>query len=64
MTHFALARNQASVLRSFRSTRFYTGPTVDFEHFASGWKNVEDIEEFTKHGTYQLQTFNKISPQV
>ena len=64
MTIFALTRSRVNSLRHVRNTRFYTGPTVDFEHFAEGWTNVEDIEEFKKHGTYQMQTFNQISPQV
>jgi D-3-phosphoglycerate dehydrogenase / 2-oxoglutarate reductase len=34
---------------------------VDIEHYTSGW-NIEDISDFTKHGTYSIQTFNKISP--
>jgi hypothetical protein len=69
MAFFSLARSRAVVMQPLRrNARFmsytYTGPTVEFEHFASGWKNVEDIEEFTEDGKYQLQTFNKISPQV
>lgn len=67
MTIFVLARSRgaATALRQpFGNTfRFYTGPTVDFDHFTSGWSNVGDLEEFKKRGKYELQTFNKISPQ-
>lgn len=34
---------------------------VDIEHYTSGW-NIEDISDFTKQGSYHVQTFNKISP--
>jgi D-3-phosphoglycerate dehydrogenase / 2-oxoglutarate reductase len=34
---------------------------VDIDHYTSGW-NIEDINDFTKLGTYTIQTFNKISP--
>mmetsp|Transcript_38795 Transcript_38795/g.116635 ORF Transcript_38795/g.116635 Transcript_38795/m.116635 type:complete len:94 (-) Transcript_38795:1753-2034(-) len=38
-------------------------PSVDYEHYASGW-NIGDLAEFTKPGKYQIQTFNKISEKV
>lgn len=66
MSAFALARSRAFVSKAsqFKNLRFYTGPTIEYEHLSSGWSNVEDIEDFKKQdGKYSLQTFNKISPQ-
>eukprot|EP00980_Cylindrotheca_fusiformis_P006239 scaffold1336_cov158-Cylindrotheca_fusiformis.AAC.1 len=70
MKFLSLARSrrvaalQKPLLRNTTTaTRFYSGPTVDFDHFTSGWSNVGDLEEFKKRGKYELQTFNKISPQ-
>ena len=66
MNAFALARSRVFVSKAaqFKNFRFYTGPTIEFEHLSSGWSNVADVEEFKKQdGKYQLQTFNKISPQ-
>jgi D-3-phosphoglycerate dehydrogenase len=58
-------RRTAETLRNkltSSSTRALTGSTIpiDVDHFKSGW-NIEDIEEFTQSGKYQVQTFNKIS---
>lgn len=40
------------------------GPAkISVEHYASGWK-IDDIADFTKHGKYHVQTFNKISEKV
>ena len=36
---------------------------VDVEHYTSGW-NIEDIQDFTKPGKYNVATYNKISPLV
>lgn len=78
MTIFAVLRGRAATFQplALRTTSAasrcfintyrtaYSGPEIDFDHFASGWKNVGDIGEFTQdHGTYQLHTFNKISPE-
>ena len=52
----------AFAVRDFRTTATTASPLpVDIEHYTSGW-NIEDINDFTKHGTYSIQTFNKISP--
>jgi len=42
--------------------RFYTGPTVDYDHFTSGW-GTDDNEDHRRPGKYVMQTFNKISPR-
>jgi hypothetical protein len=64
MTIFALARSRAAALQPLRKNlRFYTGPPVDFDHYTSGWPNVEDLAEFKQREKYELQTFNKISPR-
>lgn len=36
---------------------------VDVDHYVSGW-NVEDIDEFTVPGHFNVGTYNKISPKV
>eukprot|EP00978_Attheya_sp_CCMP212_P025819 scaffold83859_cov34-Attheya_sp.AAC.1 len=36
---------------------------VSVDHFVSGWENIIEAQEFTKTEKYQIQTFNKISPQ-
>ncbi|CAJ1959211.1 unnamed protein product [Cylindrotheca closterium] len=66
MSALALARSRAfaSKAAQFKNLRFYTGPTIEYEHLTSGWTNVKDLEEFKRQdGKYSLQTFNKISPQ-
>lgn len=65
MMFMTLVRSRAAiaVARNAAVKRAYTGPAVDFEHYASGW-NVEDIKDFTGSGRYSMQTFNKISSQV
>lgn len=48
-----------SSLSSCTYLRYFSSyPNVDYEHFTSGWK---DIEEFTQPGRYAVHTFNKIS---
>mmetsp|Transcript_234 Transcript_234/g.308 ORF Transcript_234/g.308 Transcript_234/m.308 type:complete len:88 (+) Transcript_234:205-468(+) len=40
------------------------GPAkVSVDHYASGWK-IDDIADWSKHGKYHIQTFNKISDKV
>lgn len=65
MSALALARSRAFVSKAaqFQNLRFYTGPTIEYEHLSSGWSNVKDLEDFKQHGKYSLQTFNKISPK-
>jgi len=54
-------RSGAAAARASQ-TRCLSGSTVpaDIEHFTSGW-NIEDIAEFSQPGSWQVQTFNKIS---
>jgi len=51
-----------SIAASRSQARNFSGATVpaDIEHFTSGW-NFDDIEEFSKPGSWSIQTFNKIS---
>jgi hypothetical protein len=59
------AQGAANLLRrTTGGVRFYTGPTVDYEHFTSGWGTAEGDEERRRPGRYTTQTFNKISPTV
>uniref|UniRef100_A0A7S4R3W8 phosphoglycerate dehydrogenase n=1 Tax=Ditylum brightwellii TaxID=49249 RepID=A0A7S4R3W8_9STRA len=70
MASLATMTMQRSALRSMSRTSYkqQTRPLteragsvlIDIDHYASGW-NIADIEEFTKAGKYQIQTFNKIS---
>jgi hypothetical protein len=62
MSTLSILARRSRVLRA-SNLRYYTGPTVDYDHFTSGW-NIDDIKDFTKPGKYVTQTFNKISPQV
>lgn len=49
--------------RAFTSTNVVcANPTVDFEHFSSGW-NI-DTSELGEKGKFHIKTFNKISPLV
>jgi len=50
---------QAATTHQVRNLTGTTIP-VEVDHYISGW-NIEDIDDFTKHGKYQVQTFNKIS---
>ena len=36
---------------------------LEIDHYTSGW-NFDDVQDFTKAGKYQIQTFNKISEKV
>jgi D-3-phosphoglycerate dehydrogenase len=69
MTFMTLARSRAAavvlrpVVRHAAVRRAYTGPSVDYDHFVSGWTNIPDIQDFTKPDKYSMQTFNKLSPQ-
>ena len=47
------------------SVRFMGGSPlpVDVDHYTSGW-NIEDIDEFTQPGKFNIRTYNKISPVV
>lgn len=59
----AARRAKASASRSIATATSPAsdgGSTVDVDHYVSGW-NIGDIQEFTKSGKYQVQTFNKIS---
>jgi hypothetical protein len=65
MTLINLARTRAATaLRpSLRhSVRNYSGPTVGYDHFTSGW-DTDNIKD-TEPGKYVVQTFNAISPKV
>ena len=62
LTKYAAVSNSNAT--SFSGLRYFSQkPTIDYEHFASGW-NIGDISDFTKPGKYCVQTFNKISPKV
>ena len=53
---------QAAITHQVRNLTGTTIP-VEVDHYISGW-NIEDINDFTKHGKYHVQTFNKISEKV
>jgi len=46
-----------SLLRNFSSKDIQ----FDFAHYSDGWKGIDDINEFSKPGKFQIQTFNKVS---
>ena len=46
-----------TLLRNFSSKDIQ----YDFAHYSDGWKGIDDINEFSKPGKFQIQTFNKIS---
>ena len=52
-----------SAIRCLSSVPDFTPIPTDLEHYTDGW-NVEDIDEFTQSGKYNLQTFNKISEKL
>lgn len=56
--------SRASAQRMFARCLTGSGPIpIDVDHFVSGW-NIGDIEDFTKSGHYNVQTYDKISPAV
>ena len=63
LTRNTAARASRVACRQAAAAAPYSGPAVDYDHFAHGW-NVNDINDFTVDGKYSMQTFNKISPKV
>lgn len=66
MTTLLLSRAAARGFPSrFASLRcLSTGPIpADVDHYVSGW-TIQDIDEFTRPGRFNVRTFNNISPKV
>jgi hypothetical protein len=60
---FAVRRAATGSKTFAQHARLSSTIPIDDDHYSSGW-NIQDIDEFTQTGKYQIQTYNKISEKV